>query len=480
MTVLARVLLVGGDDASPHALAAGLVDRGFEPVREPDVRHACARLRRDHFVAVLADLDAPGTEALALLRAARRHGVQTPTLLRLRSEEGSPAALATVRDTPEAYVLPAVADEALLERLVRVVNRDRSLSEGLRRAAEVLYAPAIEALAPLRAAVTASSPSELDDVRWQVADTARAAAGAEATWLLTWDQWGESIERSGRSLPTPRTLAREVRLARRSIVQAASDSGATHVGVPVTFEGEVVAALLARFASHLDVTDVLPLLEGLARHAEVAEAGARLRRRLDESRDSLVAGLWNVLALRGIEVSDHAARVADAATRLAIECGFRPATQALLDVRRAALLHDVGKIGVPEAVARKTGPLDDAERAAMRRHPEYAERILRGLPDMAEAGRLILATRERWDGTGYPLRLAGTDIPTGARVVAVADAWDDVLTAQPSRSRDARASATEEITREASTRFDPDIVRALVHITETEARRLDVASRGAA
>jgi hypothetical protein len=466
MAVPARVLVVSGSDAPSQSLDAGLVRHGFEPVYESDVPRACARLRADRFAAVVAELDGPGTEALALLRAARRQGERIPTLLRLGSHRGSPAVLATVRQSPDTYLLGA-DDDSLVEQLLRTVGEDPS-QQAPDGEPGTLQTPEAIALAPLRAAVSVSSPAELDGARELVAAAARDATGADAVWLVAWDQTGESVTHSGAAAPAPHSIAREVRLAARSLALPPSLRGAAHAGVPVTFEGKVVAALLARYARAEDASVSLPLLEDFALHAEAAETGARLWARLNESSESLVVALSNVLALAGIDAAGHAARVTNTATKLAVAYGHRHSTEALRDLRLAASLHDIGKIGVPEAVLRKTGALDDTEWLALRHHPEHAMRILGDLPELAEAGRLILASREHWDGSGYPNGLAGVDIPAGARILAVADVWDELRSDHLFHPRLSVESALSEVERQAGTRFDPGVVRALVRVARAE------------
>jgi two-component system, cell cycle response regulator len=140
-------------------------------------------------------------------------------------------------------------------------------------------------------------------------------------------------------------------------------------------------------------------------------------------------------------------------------------------VARAAELHDVGKMAIPDAILEKTGPLDEAEWSFMRRHTIIGERILLAAPALRSAARLVRSCHERWDGAGYPDELAGDSIPLGARVVAVCDAFHAMTTDRPHRPRRSRAEALMELRRCAGAQFDPAVVEAFARVLEREAIR---------
>jgi diguanylate cyclase (GGDEF)-like protein len=138
------------------------------------------------------------------------------------------------------------------------------------------------------------------------------------------------------------------------------------------------------------------------------------------------------------------------------------------DVAHAAELHDVGKIAIPDAILEKAGPLDEKEWAFMRRHTIIGERILMAAPSLRSVAKLVRSSHERWDGGGYPDGLGGEEIPLGARVVAVCDAFDAMTTNRPYRHRVNDPVALEELLACAGTQFDPDVVQAFVRVLERE------------
>jgi two-component system, cell cycle response regulator len=142
--------------------------------------------------------------------------------------------------------------------------------------------------------------------------------------------------------------------------------------------------------------------------------------------------------------------------------------EALDEVARAAELHDVGKIAVPDAILDKPGPLDPVEWSFMRRHPLIGERILLAAPALRPVARLVRSSHERWDGGGYPDGLRGDEIPLGARVVAVCDAFDAMTTDRPYREPIPESQAIAELRRCAGTQFDPMVVDAFCRVLARE------------
>ena len=136
--------------------------------------------------------------------------------------------------------------------------------------------------------------------------------------------------------------------------------------------------------------------------------------------------------------------------------------EALDEVARAAELHDIGKMAVPDAILDKPGPLDHDEWSFMRRHTLIGESILSASPTLVPVAKLVRASHESFDGTGYPDGKAGNDIPLGARIVAVCDAYDAMTSDRAYRSAMSGEAAIEELRRASGTQFDPAVVEAFV------------------
>jgi diguanylate cyclase (GGDEF)-like protein len=170
--------------------------------------------------------------------------------------------------------------------------------------------------------------------------------------------------------------------------------------------------------------------------------------------------LLGALAERFPALIDHVNGVARMAVDVARRLGVDEWEQAV--VARAAELHDVGKVAIPEDILLKPGRLTADEWAFMRRHTEIGERILAAAPSLSGAAKIVRGSHERWDGAGYPDGLAGQDIPLGARIVAVCDAFDAMVSDRPYRRRLPREEALAELRRCAGGQFDPAVVSAFL------------------
>jgi len=160
--------------------------------------------------------------------------------------------------------------------------------------------------------------------------------------------------------------------------------------------------------------------------------------------------------LRDKETEGHTQRVTELTLKLAREFGLTEAD--LVQVRRGALLHDIGKMGVPDRILLKAGPLTDDEWVIMRQHPVHAHEMLRPIDYLRPALDIPYCHHEMWDGTGYPRGLKGEEIPLVARVFAIVDVWDAVTSDRPYRQAWSREKALAHIQKGTGQHFDPHVV----------------------
>lgn len=175
-----------------------------------------------------------------------------------------------------------------------------------------------------------------------------------------------------------------------------------------------------------------------------------------EDAHAIVVALVNAVEAKDVDLKDHCRNLAFRAARLGAYVGLRE--QELEEVAFGALLHDIGKIAIPERILHKPGPLTDEEFAEMRLHPEIGERIIGPLRMAGAFSPIIRHHHERWDGRGYPDRLGGETIPLGARIVAIADAYDAIVRGRVYRAARTHEEAVDELRRHAGTQFDPGLV----------------------
>jgi diguanylate cyclase (GGDEF)-like protein len=209
--------------------------------------------------------------------------------------------------------------------------------------------------------------------------------------------------------------------------------------------------------------DVVELAD-LKRLASGADRAARFR---------AAGSLAKAVDARDEYTGSHSERVADLAARIAARIGAGPEQVEL--TRLAGRLHDLGKLAIPEEILRKPGPLTKPERLVLERHPQIGFRMLESL-GVDPVAEWVLHHHERWDGRGYPGRLNAEQIPLGARILFVADAYDAMTSERVYRSRLSEAEAIEELERCAGTQFDPDIVSALAEELGVVAKQLSYAS----
>lgn len=183
-------------------------------------------------------------------------------------------------------------------------------------------------------------------------------------------------------------------------------------------------------------------------------------------RNSLICAFNQLLDLKDISTGVHSTRLAEWAIRVARKLEIPE--QGLYQVEVAALLHDIGKVGVPDSILKKQGPLTSDERALINRHPEYSWSILRLFPGLSEASLYALHHHENFDGTGYPAGLKGYEIPTVSRIVSVIDAYDAMVSNRCYRKGMPHVEAVSRLIKSSGSQFDTEVVQVFVPIAEQE------------
>ena len=207
--------------------------------------------------------------------------------------------------------------------------------------------------------------------------------------------------------------------------------------------------------------------------ADLRETFKRERARAQELRRSYtetVRALSNAVEARDAYTGKHAERVAAYGLQIAYALGLRLTERPELEF--GFLLHDVGKVAIPDAILFKPGPLTEEERQLMEQHPVIGSQIVSGIEFMDPAVEVVRSHHERWDGHGYPDGLAGEDIPLSARVFAVADVLDALTTDRPYRPASPLRAAREMMVDESGTHFDPSVIEAFNSIEDETFERI--------
>ena len=190
----------------------------------------------------------------------------------------------------------------------------------------------------------------------------------------------------------------------------------------------------------------------------------RLKRLTDalESTETVIYSMARWVEIKDPYTEGHLRRIAGFSELTARALGLSPAEVRI--VRCAGILHDIGKIGVHDSILGKPGPLDPDEERELRRHTEYGAAIVQPMRFAAEVAPIILGHHEHWDGSGYPNRLAGDEIPLGARIIAVVDAWDAMTSDRPYRPSLGEEEALRRLRAGAGTQWDPRVVEVFVQL----------------
>jgi diguanylate cyclase (GGDEF)-like protein len=260
----------------------------------------------------------------------------------------------------------------------------------------------------------------------------------------------------------PETDATAAALAMERIIREFEglEAGEVHglsasVGVAALERGQSPEALLAAARGALEQ----------AREAgggQVAQhvSGSAARDGYVQAGEGAVAALASALEERDRYTSEHSESVVVMTERVAQSLALD--ADEIDRIKMAALLHDIGKVGIPDEILHKPGPLDEREWEVMRTHPAIGERILRAIPGLGQVARIVRHEHERWDGAGYPDGLAGDRIPIGSRVILACDAYHAMTSDRPYRVAMPHAEAVAELTRNAGSQFDARVVETLV------------------
>ena len=240
-------------------------------------------------------------------------------------------------------------------------------------------------------------------------------------------------------------------------------------GFPLIAKGQVKGVLEVFLRSNHPVDqEHLEFLEALAGQAAIAIDNSTLFEQLQDSTtelsvayDATLEGWAKALEMRDRETVGHAHRVIEMTLRIANKIGING--EALQHIRRGALLHDIGKMGIPDSILLKAGPLTPAEWEIMRQHPAHAYEMLKTIGYLEPALEIPYCHHEKWDGNGYPRGLKGEMIPMSARIFAVVDVWDALTSDRPYRYAWSEQKALEYIKMESGRHFDPLVVNAFLN-----------------
>jgi putative nucleotidyltransferase with HDIG domain len=247
-----------------------------------------------------------------------------------------------------------------------------------------------------------------------------------------------------------------------------------YYAVPLIAKGEIKGVLEVFHRSSLPSnSEWLDFLETLAGQAAITIDQTQLFDKLQRANlelviayDATIEGWARAMDLRDKETESHTQRVTELTMSLAKALGIKGSE--ILHIRRGALLHDIGKMGVPDNILLKEGELTEEEWILMRRHPQFAYDMLQPISYLRQALDIPYCHHEKWDGTGYPRGLKGEQIPLAARMFAIVDVWDALISDRPYRKGWTEQKALAHIKEQSGKQFDPGVVDAFLEIATSE------------
>lgn len=280
------------------------------------------------------------------------------------------------------------------------------------------------------------------------------------------------VVRERSAVKIPRLAARSDLLFLDSFIQ--EEGFTSYCGVPLIVKGKVIGVMevFERSTREHD-QEWLDFLHVLAGQAAIAIDNARLFDELSETNDELIQaydatieGWSRAMDLRHRETEGHIQRVTELTLKLAARMGIGEQEQ--VHIRRGVLLHNIGKLGVPDHILLKPGPLTDEEWNIMRQHPVHAYNMLMPIAYLHPALDIPYCHHEKWDGSGYPRGLKGEQIPLAARIFAVVDVWDVLRSDRPYRTKWSSRKALDHIRGQAGKHFDPKVVEVFLSLLQNK------------
>jgi putative nucleotidyltransferase with HDIG domain len=237
--------------------------------------------------------------------------------------------------------------------------------------------------------------------------------------------------------------------------------------VPLVNQEGTIGAIYAdhRSFSNLFSPPKLKTLSNFANQAAIALRNASLYEELEEAYYTTLVGWAKALELRDENTEGHTQRVTEMTIRLAEEIGIDEA--ALVHIQRGAILHDIGKMAIPDNILLKPGKLTEEERAIMCEHPNLAMEMISNISFLKEADAIPSCHHEKWDGTGYPNGLKGEDIPLPARIFCIVDVWDALTSDRPYRAALPKEEVLSYLRSQSGTHFDPTLLNIFINMVES-------------
>ena len=453
------ILILLVEDEDPHAelIQRAFEDQGeeFQIVRVRSLSEARERIREQEPRLIIADWRLPDGESLELLPN-HRDPLATPIILmtsygneRIAVEALKSGALDYVVKSPESMLdMPHLARKALDQWNSRAdrIHMQRALSDS-----EAQFRLLAENASDMIARLS------LNGEMYYVSPACKTILGYspdELTGLNIIDLIHETDRQSVRNM-LKQTANEDLSF---TVTYRARQKDGDHIWLETS-----ARAILEPTSG--DVIEIQSASRDITERKRAEEALQQAHNQLSDAYERTIEGWVRALDLRDRETEGHTQRVTEITVRVATQLGF--SEEELSHIKRGALLHDMGKIAIPDHILQKPGPLNEAEWAQMHQHPQYAYDMLAPIEYLRPALDIPYYHHERWDGSGYPHGWKGEKIPLSARLFAIVDVWDALRSDRPYRKAMPRDQVIEYIKENSNLLFDPKLVEHFLKFVES-------------
>jgi len=474
------VLLVDDERAIVDSCTMGLSRSGYRVSATTSPHEAIEMAIREPFDLLLADIMMPGMNGVELLRTVK-HLYPDIAGVMITGHGTMEVAIEALRAGANGFLLKPFTASELRLAVEDALAKNRVLKENVR----------LKALMPLYESSRAFyHEMSLDRLSATISEQLAKSIGADQVSVLLADPLGEfpsfkdqaAFPQQGLMAPVSTELLEWVAKTQEPLTVREGGitnlppeiSGVPRPGavmyLPLLANGSLVGVLRVKKAGtdQQFADGEIEMLSIQASQAAIAIHNALLLRDVENGYLDALAALANALEARDTETRGHTERLSCNSVLIANHLAL--STNDVESARVGALLHDIGKIGVPDNILRKPGKLTAEEITVIRQHPIIGDRILAPIAQLQKARAVVLGHHERFDGTGYPYGLAGDEIPISARIVTVADAFDAVTETRIYHAGESPVRALEELQRGRGTHFDPTVVDAFFEVLKAAQR----------
>jgi putative nucleotidyltransferase with HDIG domain len=480
MTEQEKILIIDDEPIICDILLEILTSSGYLVVTAPSGDEGYQRLLEESFDLVITDIKMPGMSGTSLIEKIRKEISTDLPIIVITAHGTLDVAIESMTHGTQGFVLKPFTPDEILGTVDDVITKDRIIKENIK----------LKALLPIfevnKRLLSELNIEKLMDI---IIEEASKYTGSEKTSLMLLEDDGTlrlkayddggypanpqidlDIQFGERVVKEKSSLLLNIDDADNEVFRNLMEAGGIKsvLCVPIIVGGNLLGVLKlskVRSLKPFSFSD-MEVVSVLCGQAGIAIENAKLYEKGQETNLQVISVLASTVEARDSYTANHAFRLSNYSADIAKEMDI--SYEEIQTIKKAAILHDIGKIGIPDDILFKEAPLTDDEFNIMKKHPEIGTNILDNMKGLGEVALIVKHHHEFYDGTGYPSGLKADRIPVGARIVAIADAFEAMTSNRPYRANMPHTVAFAELERMAGIQFDPEIVNAFEKILKSK------------